>query len=109
MSTTLSDPSLTLDSLVRVPKDVLFRELSGEIVLLNTATGKYFSLDASGACVWQALKASGNLRDAQEALLRVYDVTKTQAGSDVLDLASKLCAHKLLERAAEDQAPRQNA
>ncbi len=97
MTATLSGFSLTLDSRVRIPKPVLFRELSGEIVLLNTVTGKYFSLDATGACIWQALKASGRLRDALDALLQVFDATESQASADVLDLASKLCAHGLLE------------
>ncbi len=97
MTATLPGPSLTLDSRVCIPKHVLFRELSGEIVLLNTATGKYFSLDTTGACIWQALKASGRLRDALDALLQAFDAPESQASADVLDLASKLCAQGLLE------------
>ena len=102
MTTTTASLSLTLDSRLRIPKSVLFRELSGEIVLLNTATGKYFSLDATGACIWQALKASGTLRDALDALLLAFDVAEPQARIDVLDLASKLCTHELLECSAPD-------
>lgn len=33
---------------IRIPRDVVFRDLSGEGVLLNLATGTYFELDEVG-------------------------------------------------------------
>src|SRR4051812_779748 len=36
----------TLEHTVRVPDDVVFRELQGEAVILNLASSMYFGLDA---------------------------------------------------------------
>jgi hypothetical protein len=38
----------TLNSTLRVPDDVLFRDLDGEAVILNLRTGTYFGLDEVG-------------------------------------------------------------
>ncbi|PYO19380.1 MAG: hypothetical protein DMD85_18645 [Candidatus Rokuibacteriota bacterium] len=37
---------------IRIRKDVVFRELEGEMVLLNLATGVYFGLDPVGTRIW---------------------------------------------------------
>jgi len=38
----------TLNSILCVPDDVLFRDLDGEAVILNLRTGTYFGLDEVG-------------------------------------------------------------
>ena len=39
---------MTLDSIVRVNDDVLFKDLDGEGVLINLKTGVYLGLDLAG-------------------------------------------------------------
>src|SRR3989442_13128445 len=36
----------------RIRKDVVFRDLAGELVPLNLSTGVYFGLDAVGSPIW---------------------------------------------------------
>lgn len=42
---------IPLTSRVRIKADVLFRELGGELVVLNLKTGVYFDLDATGTTI----------------------------------------------------------
>ena len=46
---------IELNSRYTVAKDVLFRELEGEMVLLDTRSATYFSLNETGSEVWQRL------------------------------------------------------
>src|SRR5262249_1448164 len=54
---TMSRP--TLASVVTIDPDVTFRELGGEIVILNLETGVYFGLDQWGARIWRPLESPG--------------------------------------------------
>jgi len=52
----------SLDRSVRVGKDVMFRELDGEAVLLNLESGKYYGLDPVGSRIWQFVQQTPLLR-----------------------------------------------
>lgn len=86
-----------LDSTVTVAKDVLFREVAGEAVLLNLVTGKYFGLDAVGTRMWALLAEHGQIAPAYQALLAEYDVNPDQLQHDLLALVDKLSANELLQ------------
>ena len=45
----------TLADKVSVSKDVLASEVENEVVLLNQATGKYFTLDETGTRIWKLI------------------------------------------------------
>jgi hypothetical protein len=87
---------ITLESTISVPEDVLFREVEGEAVLLNTASGKYFGLDEVGTRMWTLLAEHGQVEPAYRALLEEYDVAPEQLQQDLLDLVGKLVAHGLI-------------
>lgn len=85
-----------VDRIVPHP-DVVFREVEGEVVLLNTVTGQYFSLDAVGSRIWALLGTTGTSRAALEtALLDEFDVTETQLRGDLDALLKELSAHALI-------------
>lgn len=86
-----------MSSRVAVPSSVLFRNLQGETVLLNLASGQYFSLDQVGTCIWEALRAQGPLANAVSVLLAAFDVDATQAREDVLRFVAQLESHGLVE------------
>lgn len=88
--------AVTMESTVSVPEGVLFRDVEGEAVLLNTATGKYFGLDEVGTRMWALLARHGRVEPAYRALLEEYEVSAEQLQKDLLDLAAKLAAHGLL-------------
>ena len=59
--------SISFDSKVRVPEDVLVSELDGESVLLNLKSECYFGLDEVGTRLWELLISSESIRGAYES------------------------------------------
>ena len=82
----------------RVPEDILFHELSGEAVLLNLASGQYYSLDEIGTRMWALLTEHGEIEPVIAALLGEYQVTEQQLRSDIEKLVSEFTAQGLLIR-----------
>lgn len=89
---------LTLADRVRVSDDVVFRELSGEVVLLNLATGIYYGLNDVGTRIWSLLAEEGSLESVKNALLRQYDVAPQQVEKDLLDLMEQLRSKGLIQQ-----------
>ncbi len=87
----------SLDAKIRVPEDVLFRELETEAVLLDVRSGAYYGLDPIGARMWSLLAGHGCIRPAYEVLIGEYEVSEAQLQQDLLDLADKLAGHGLLQ------------
>jgi hypothetical protein len=88
---------ISLDARVRVPEDVLYRELASETVLLDARSGTYFGLDPTGTRMWSLLAEHGRIRPAYEILLKEYDVSEADLQRDLLDLVDKLASHGLLQ------------
>ena len=87
---------VTLDSEVVISNDVVSRELEGEAVILNLASGTYFGLDPVGTRIWSLVQEDGSLRRVFEILQQEYDVTPRRLEGDILRLVEVLCANGLL-------------
>jgi hypothetical protein len=87
--------TVALDSVVAVSEDAVFRELDGQSVLLNLATGMYFGLDAVGTHVWQLAAENGSLRWISQRLAEEYDADPAAIERDLLALADSLVAKGL--------------
>jgi hypothetical protein len=81
---------LLLDTSLAVPDDVIFRELDGEAILLNLATGMYFGLDQIGTRLWALITESGSLRHAVDVMAAEYDVDRPALERDALELTGQL-------------------
>lgn len=88
---------VSLDTPLVVPDDVIFRELDGEAIILNLATGIYFGLDEVGTRLWALLTASGTLRHAVDVMAGEYDVDRPALERDVLELAGGLLDKGLVQ------------
>ena len=82
---------------IKVPEQVVFRELENETVLLNLSTGFYFGLDDVGTRMWLALEKHGTLEEAAFDLLDEFEVDAAQLQRDLQTLARELCDQGLLE------------
>jgi hypothetical protein len=87
---------VTLDTRVRPAHDVLFRQLGGEAVLLNLATGSYFGLNEVGARVWTLAVGGENLAAALAILRTEYDASEERLRADLLALVEELLGDELL-------------
>ncbi|MCB2063017.1 MAG: PqqD family protein [Novosphingobium sp.] len=75
---------------LQLSDDVVARELSGELMLLDLASGKYFGLNAVGARLWQLLEEGQNTAQAREIMLDEFDVTPERLDGDLADLIGQL-------------------
>ena len=87
--------TIALDTVVSPSEDAVFRELDGQSVLLNLATGMYFGLDPVGTHVWQLAATDGSLRTVLASLVAEYDADPVTIERDLLALADALVSKGL--------------
>ena len=89
-------PELSIVDAVRIPQDVIFRELNGEGVILDLESGTYFGLDAVDARIWQLCMEHGSL----QAVWKSCSANSTRRGetlrSDLLAFVNELSTKRLL-------------
>jgi hypothetical protein len=81
---------------IRISDDVVFRDLAGEAVILNLASGVYFGLDEVGTRMWQLLSEHGDDTKALALLLDEYEVDAAQLRQDFDQLIGQLRAKGLI-------------
>ncbi len=84
-------------SRVAVPEGVVFRDLDGEIVLLNLNSGIYFGLDQVGTRLWHWLANHRALTLVLAEMLREFDLDETTGRVDLLHFVETLRQKGLLE------------
>ena len=67
---------------IRIADDVVFRDLSGEAVILNLSSGVYFGLDDVGTRMWHLLAEHGDGEKVVSTLLDEYDVEEARLRRD---------------------------
>ena len=75
---------------VSVPKDVIFREIAGEAVILNMTSEEYLGLDEVGVRMWTLLTESETVQVAYDSLLEEYDVEPSLLRVDLEQFMQKL-------------------
>ena len=90
---------------VELCDDVIWRDLSDEVVILNLATGVYFGLDGAGEQMWHQLIEQPSLEKALDSLKKQFDVEPDQLKRDLEDLLQQL-ADKGLVRLNKESNPR---
>ena len=81
---------------LRIPEDVIYRDLAGEAVILNLKTGTYFGLDPVGTRMWSLIAELQSTDKVVEVLLSEYEVEEQQARSDLEELIRQLLSKGLL-------------
>ena len=93
----MPDLKIDLTTRVTIPARVLFRELAGEAVLLQTESGLYFGLDEVGTRIWSLLQQHGEVGRVYEQMLEEYTVSPERLRADLLQLLDTLTHRGLLE------------
>lgn len=81
----------------RLSTDVLFRELTGEAVLLDLSSQRYFGLDEIGTRIWQLLGEHGRTDAVYEAMLEEFDVGEAQLRRELDGFVQELAKAGLIE------------
>ncbi len=90
---------------IRISDDVVFRDLAGEAVILNLATGTYFGLDSVGTRFWHLMAEHGSTEKVIEGLLAEYEVEEGQLRRDLDALIRQLMDKGLVRTDAEEISP----
>ena len=89
---------VTLDHRVQPHPEVVDTELAGqEIMLLHLGSRTYYSLNLTGARVWQGLKQGLTLTDISYHLQEEFDVEADRADCSVLALVNELWRYGLVK------------
>lgn len=91
---------MQLDARFEIPAQTMARDLNGETVILDLASGTYYSLDPVGSRIWTLLDQGQSLADICQTLMAEYEVAEDQLTSDVVALATTLLDKRLVIRAA---------
>jgi Coenzyme PQQ synthesis protein D (PqqD) len=85
------------DAAIQISKDVVFRDLEGEMVLLNLATGVYFGLDPVGTRIWELLASGRSSDEIVGALTAEYDVDAETCRADLARFLGTLRDNELVQ------------
>ena len=86
----------SLDDAVTIKPDVVFRELSGEGVLLDLASGPYVGLDETSTRLWQLICQRDVLRRVFEDMLAEFDLDPERLQQDLLNFVADLNRRSLV-------------
>jgi hypothetical protein len=91
--------TVSLDTSLRVGEEVVSRDVDGEVVIFNLASGIYFGLDHVGARIWHLIEKRGELSAVLDVMRQEFDAPDDVLASDLLRLASELLAKGLVATA----------
>lgn len=79
-----------------VPSQVMTREMGDETVILDLASGTYFSLNPIGTRFWQLVREGRTLAQMCDVMQDEYEVARDQLEADLQRLANELVGRGLL-------------
>jgi len=77
-------------------QDINAEVIDGEAIIINIATGVYYSLEDVGAYVWELLTSGNSVAQSIQAVTQRYQIPTEQAGTDLEDFVSQLIAEDLI-------------
>jgi hypothetical protein len=82
-----------------IPKknpDIIWKNVKGEIVLLNPVSGKYYGLNKVGCAFWEKIDGKRSLSEITSSLLEDFNVEKERLVKDIEDLMKTLTGNNLV-------------
>ena len=70
--------------------------IEGEAVMINLTTGTYYSMDGTGAFVWELLEQYHNIVEIAHELSCRYQVSSHEAAADLSQLVDELFNENLI-------------
>lgn len=78
------------NAVVKLITDINVTELSGEKVMIDFATGKYFMIKGVGNDIWDMIQNPISYGEIVEKLLSEYDVEEEECKTSVSNFLAKL-------------------
>jgi hypothetical protein len=86
-------------------KLVTSKMIDGEAIIINLASGMYYSLDKTGGVVWLLIGGGHSVAEAADELSLRFAAPVKQVREDLVQLVSDLVTHNLVLPAEGDAAP----
>jgi hypothetical protein len=67
----------------RIPDDIVFHPVAGELIMLDTRTGEYLGLDETGSDLWRLLAEGLDTEDIKAQLARAHRADPDEVDRDV--------------------------
>ena len=77
---------------------VAWRIIDGEAVIMNLNKGNYYSLNNSGAMIWNMLSENKDRSNIVEEILKEFKVSKSRAEKDLDTLLKDLLKEDLVTK-----------
>jgi|SRR5262245_52097649 len=91
---------LTLNHCLRPRgEEIASKVIDGEAIIINLASGIYYSIDKVGALIWEMIENGQTLQETLSAIVARYDVSEEQAQSDIEQLVNDLLQENLVTAA----------
>jgi hypothetical protein len=85
--------------------DITWREIDGDLVILDLRTSTYLTANASGTVLMRELTEERTLQQLVQALADAFDLPETRAQQDAQTFVGELDEHGLLEGTARERHP----
>lgn len=76
---------------------LVWQQIEGEIVVLDTSASQYLALKGSGAALWHLLSEGTTRADLASALVERYGITADRAARDVDAFLASLEQRRLID------------
>jgi len=76
--------------------EITSKVMDGEAIMINLATGIYYSMDKVGGTIWEGIEQEQQLGQILQTVLTGYEVSKDQASKDLESLVSQLLDENLI-------------
>lgn len=81
--------------------DVAAKVIDGEAILINLASGNYYSMDEVGAKIWELIETGASVDELVASIVPLYDVAEKEARGDIERLVETLVEEGLVAHVAE--------
>ena len=86
---------------IEISDGVIWRDLGGDVVILNVETGVYFGLDGSGGQIWRELVEQGSIEKTFQSLKQQFDVEPDELRRDLDALVDQFVQKRLVQLIAK--------
>ncbi|MBN2816183.1 MAG: PqqD family peptide modification chaperone [Campylobacterales bacterium] len=87
---------MRLEQCYIVSPDVLLQEIDDEILLFNSATGLFFTINQIGKTIWKLFNDYSCLNEILIELVNIFDASLEQLEIDLLNFTKELLDQKLI-------------
>jgi hypothetical protein len=85
-------------------EEIAARVIDGEAIIINLATGSYYSMTDAGGLVWASIERRCSVEEIAAHMTAAYDVSLERARADLLDLSAELVRCGVVTVSAEPAA-----